>query len=158
MVRLRRVGCLAISALVLSPVTRSRTAEPYVYPAKGQSQEQTSKHKYECASWAKERWRFDPMEQPAPTSPPPRERGGAARGAARGATLGEVGGAIAGDAGEGAAIGAATGGLFGHMRRRASRREREEWANRQASEYKAQRGNYEKAWPTCLRGRGYTVS
>ena len=44
--------------------------ELVIYPAKGQSQEQMDKDKYECYSWAKQQSGFDPMQQPKATEPP----------------------------------------------------------------------------------------
>ena len=43
----------------------------YVFPAKGQSQEQTERDKYECYQWAKRQTGFDPMQAPRATSAPP---------------------------------------------------------------------------------------
>jgi hypothetical protein len=42
-----------------------------IYPAKGQSQEQTEKDKFERYTWAKQQTGFDPMETPTATAPPP---------------------------------------------------------------------------------------
>lgn len=137
----------------------------YVYPAKGQSDEQTEQDKFQCYSWAKQNTGFDPMQQPtASSAPPPQEapQGGVGRGAVRGAGVGLVGGAIAGDAGKGAAIGAVTGGLIGGMRRRdqQSRQEQQQqqWAEQQVAEYQAKRNNYNRAYKACLEGRGYSVN
>ncbi len=41
-----------------------------IYPAQGQTQEQTEKDKYECYAWAKQQSGFDPMQQPVTTTPP----------------------------------------------------------------------------------------
>ena len=100
--------------------------EMIIYPAKGQSQEQMDKDKFECYNWAKKQTNFDPMEVPKATEPPPEkeaQKGGVARGGARGALVGVTAGAIAGDAGKGAAIGAASGALIGGMRRRDQKRQ-----------------------------------
>jgi hypothetical protein len=42
-----------------------------VFPAKGQSQEQMEKDKFECYGWAKQQTGFDPMQSqpPAPAAP-----------------------------------------------------------------------------------------
>ena len=45
--------------------------ELVIYPAKGQSNEQTEKDKYACYSWAKGQTGFDPMVAPQATIPPP---------------------------------------------------------------------------------------
>ena len=121
-------------------------AQPIVYPAKGQSEQQTAQDKQQCYDWARNQTGFDPQwSQPGQAT-----QGGLVRGAARGAAVGAVGGAIGGDAGKGAAIGAATGGLIGGMRRRDAQRQQEQ-AHANAT------ANFERAWSACLQGRGYTV-
>jgi hypothetical protein len=139
-------------------------SDVFIYPNKGQSQKQQDKDKYECYDWAKKQTGFDPMAQPKATAPPPAQEapeGGVVRGAGRGALGGLAIGAIAGDAGKGAAIGAASGALIGGMRRRDQARreeqEQEQWANQQASNYEHQRSNYNRAFSSCMEGRGYTV-
>ncbi|MFZ0612437.1 MAG: hypothetical protein WAM73_09385, partial [Desulfobacterales bacterium] len=98
------------------------------YPAKGQSQKQMEKDKFDCYSWAKKQTGFDPMQAPAPIPAPPPQpypgsaAGGVVRGGAGGAALGATVGGIAGGwsgAGKGAAIGALTGGVFGGLRSQA---------------------------------------
>jgi hypothetical protein len=144
---------------------RSSAQEPYIYPAKGQSQAQQDKDRYECHSWAAQQTGFDPSNPQSATSNAtgsrqyqPSQRH-VLKGAARGAALGSVGGAIAGDAGKGAGAGAAMGGLAGGFRRRDERRQQ---ANAQASDTSAaasnQRTSYNRAMAACLQGRGYTVN
>lgn len=90
--------------------------EIYVFPAKGQSQQQMEKDKYACYEWAKKTKRFDPIQTPRASAPPPAQeapRGGLLRGAARGAAIGAVAGEIGNDdAGKGAKVCAATGALI----------------------------------------------
>jgi predicted lipid-binding transport protein (Tim44 family) len=148
-----RTAAFALTALLAAPVL----AEPYVYPTKGQSQDQTEQDKYACYEWAKGQTGFDPMQRPTATSAAPETKGGVVGGAAKGALVGVAAGAIAGDAGKGAAIGAASGGLIGGMRRRGSERDQQQWAQNQSSQYDAQRSNYERAWAACLDGKGYSV-
>ena len=138
--------------------------ELVIYPAKGQSQEQMDKDKYECYSWAKQQTGFDPMQQPKATEPPPQQeaqKGGAGRGAARGALVGVTAGAIAGDAGKGAAIGAASGAIVGGARKRDQQRQQQQaeqqWAEQQAATYSKNRDGYNRAYGACLEGRGYSV-
>ncbi len=138
--------------------------EPIIYPAKGQSQDQMEKDKFECYSWAKQQSGFDPMAMPQATAPPPQQdaqKGGVGRGAVRGGTVGVVAGAIAGDAKKGAAIGAASGGLIGGMRRRDQKRSQQtaqqQWEQEQANAYMQGRNSYNRAYGACLEGRGYTV-
>ena len=138
--------------------------EFFIYPNKGQSQEQIDKDKFECFQWAKQQTGFDPMAVPTASAPPPQQeapKGGVGRGALRGGAVGVAAGAIAGDAGKGAAIGAASGALIGGMRRRDQQRRQEkaqqEWAQQQANEYYQNRDAYNRAYGACLEGREYTV-
>jgi hypothetical protein len=135
-----------------------------IYPAKGQSQEQMEKDKFECYTWAKQQTGFDPMAQPKETAPPPKQeakKGGLVRGAGRGALVGVAAGAIAGNAGKGAAIGAASGGLVGGMRRQdqvaSQQKAEDQWAQEQAKNYAKKRSEYDRAYSVCLEGKGYTV-
>lgn len=130
--------------------------ELYVYPAKGQSQEQMEKDKYTCHEWAKQQTGFDPMAASSP-SPTASSSGGVVKGAARGGLLGVAVGAIAGDAGKGAAIGAASGGLIGGMRQRDQTQKQEQVNQQQSAQYNHLKNNYNRAYGSCLSGRGYTV-
>ncbi|MEW6441791.1 MAG: YMGG-like glycine zipper-containing protein [bacterium] len=161
--RVRLMAALLACVLI---VGNAAAQELFIYPSKGQSQEQTEKDKFECYNWARQQTGFDPMQPPTATTPPPQEghrsvAGGAVGGAAGGAALGAIGGAIAGDAGKGAAIGAATGGLMGGMRssraRMRDREEQEQWACQQAQQYEQKRQLYNRAYTACLEGKGYTV-
>jgi hypothetical protein len=136
----------------------------YVYPAKGQSQEQQNQDRYQCHTWAVQQSGFDPSNPQASsayaTQPQAQQpaRGQVLRGAGRGAAVGAVGGAITGDAGKGAAAGAAMGGVVGGIRRREDRRNQA--AQQQASVQSAQQSQqaaYQRAMAACLQGRGYTV-
>jgi len=183
--RRRGVGWLAV-VLVISTMTVSVSTVPnaawaqglIIYPSKGQSQQQLSRDRYECHTWAVQQTGYDPsnpqMAQsnvPAAAPPPRAEapQGGLLRGGARGAALGAVGGAIAGNAGKGAAIGAATGALFGAFRRRDQRRrqssaqqqyqQQQQQAQQQRNQAANQRRNgYNRAMTACLTGRGYSVT
>ena len=46
-------------------------AGPYIYPAKGQSQQQMEQDKFDCYNWAKKQTGFDPMNPPPSVPPPP---------------------------------------------------------------------------------------
>ena len=76
--------------------------ELIVFPAKGQSQQQMERDKFDCYSWAKQQSGFDPMQtqaptQPSPSQPPPgASPGSVVRGGAGGAALGAAVGGIAG--------------------------------------------------------------
>jgi len=159
------VYIILLSGLFFLAVNTVSAQEPFVYPQKGQSQEQMEKDKFECYNWAKGQTGFDPMAVPTATAPPPQAgapEGGVVKGAARGALVGVAVGAIAGDAGKGAAIGAASGGLFGGMRRQDQKRQQEQaeqqWAQEQAAQYNQKRNAYDRAYGACLEGRGYTVN
>jgi Glycine zipper len=162
---------LAIAALpVLLLTGSSRAQDIYAYPAKGQSQTQQDRDRYECHSWAAQQTGFDPSKSQAPASDAPAAsnqrmpaQGHVVRGAGRGAALGAVGGAITGDAGTGAAAGAAMGALAGGMRRRQQRLQQNQQQQQAASQAAAnsqqsQRTAYHRAMAACLTGRGYTVN
>src|SRR5262247_4172743 len=132
-------------------------AEVFVAPKSGQSQEAFEKDQFDCHNWAKQQTGFDPAQPPQTAAAPPPQQGGAVRGAARGAAVGAVGGAIGGDAGKGAAVGAGVGGTATVMRNNRANRDAAA-ANQQAqAQQQAAYGNYEKAYATCLSGRGYSV-
>ena len=140
-------------------LTGTLQAESFIYPSKGQSQEQENKDKYACHEWATKQTGVDPT-QPAQTYQPAYtsySRGGLFRGGARGAALGAVGGAIGGDAGKGAAIGAAVGALGGLFRRREEIMNQYAQQEREAAAHRNALQAYDRAYDTCLQGRGYTV-
>jgi YmgG-like glycine-zipper protein len=162
-------GALAMATLLVLLLTGSPLAQDiYAYPAKGQSQTQQDRDRYECHSWAVKQTGFDPSRAqgvasgtgPASNQPPAQAH--VVKGAARGAALGVVGGAIAGNAGKGAAAGAAMGGLAGGMRRRDQKiqQNQQQQVNAQAAanSQQNQRNAYHRAMAACLTGRGYTVN
>jgi hypothetical protein len=139
----RRVMVVLVASAALAHVSsRQVAAQAYVYPAKGQSQQQQDIDTAECNRWA---------QSQAPTGPSGPDRGGRVAGtvggAARGAALGAAVGAIAGNAGKGAAAGAVVGGVGG--RGAAVNRERD----RQA----AANDSYTRAFGACMEARGYSV-
>jgi hypothetical protein len=152
-----------------------QTNDIFMYPARGQSQTQQDRDRYECHSWAARQTGYDPsrptttsMPAPPPTTAYQPSQRHIARGAGRGAALGAVGGAITGDAGKGAAAGAAMGGLAGGFRRRDEMRQhqaqqqyaQQQYMQQHASAQSAQQGlraAYNRAMAACLQGRGYTV-
>jgi hypothetical protein len=126
-----------------------------VYPAKGQSNEQLSKDRYECHIWAVQQSGFDPSNaQASQASPQPKQRGEVVRGGARGAAAGAAIGAIAGDAGKGAAIGATAGGLKRGFQQRDNNRN----AQNQPAAPAPGQDAYNRALGACLSGRGYSVN
>ena len=114
----------------------------FVYPNKGQSQDQQDLDTAQCQRWA---------SQQAPPSQAPTGAGthgrGVAGGAAKGAAVGAAGGAIGGNAGKGAAIGATVGGVAGRRR-----------SVQQQQAVQAQAGNdWARAFAACMESRGYSV-
>jgi len=154
----RKLFALTLLGVVSLPALA--TAQVFIYPARGQSPQQEQFDKGQCYTWAVQESGFDPANpQVAASGPPPSPgmpQGGLLRGGAGGAALGAVGGAIGGNAGEGAAIGAAVGGLFGLMRR--ARWAEEQQQQQQQASMGMGRANYNRAFSTCMTGRGYTVS
>jgi len=163
MTEFRKVVALTLLAVLLSPTLGS--AQVFIYPARGQSAQQEEFDKGQCYTWAVQQSGFDPANPQVASAPPPMPgapQGGLLRGGMGGAALGAVGGAIGGNAGEGAAIGAAVGGLFGLMRRARWREEQQQQQQNYMSQQQAAMGqgrtNYNRAFSTCMTGRGYTVS
>ena len=124
--------------------------EVYIYPQKGQSQEQQDKDQYECYQWAKQNTGVDPV-QGTPQASSSSGDGTVARGTVRGALGGLVIGNIAGGSGsKGAAAGAVLGGTGSAIRKS----QRQSGQQQQAANSQA---NYNRAYGACLEGRGYTV-
>ena len=137
----------------------------FIFPSKGQSNDQMNKDKAECATWATGQSGFDPMAAPTATSPPPKTeapKGGAVRGGLRGAAVGAAVGSITGEAGKGAAMGAAAGGLLGGMRRRDQEQQEEhakrQWEEEQRANYEKNRDSFNRAYKLCLEAKGYAVT
>jgi hypothetical protein len=138
--------------------------ELIVFPAKGQSDSQMEKDKYDCYLWAKKETGFDPMAIPTASQPPPKSKktkASAGRGMVGGALLGAAVGSLTGDAAKGAAIGAGGGAVVGGARKAETEKENQQanqqWAAEQNAEYMQKRGNYNRAFSACLEGKGYTV-
>ena len=153
------------TSLMMLLASTTMAAGVIVYPAGGQSAEQQQADEGACMSWAKERTGFDPTAPMQTTSPPPSQQEpttSAGKGALRGALGGLAIGAIAGDAGKGAAIGAASGALIGGVRRHdqveRSYDQQDDWEDEQAARYQESQNEFNRAYATCLQGRGYTVN
>ena len=177
MTKRRKQLWLLLSVAMVLPFPLPAGAQPYVYPARGQSPQQEESDKGQCYGWAVQQSGFNPANPQVAAPPPPPSyypqpqapQGGLFRGAFGGAALGAVGGAIGGDAGKGAAIGAGVGGLFGMMRRHRYMEEQQQmqqqqWQQQQSYMSQEQaalahgRGNYERAFSACMTARGYTVN
>jgi hypothetical protein len=138
----------------------SKTAGLFVYPAKGQSQQQQKKDEYECYVWAIEQSGIDPLNTPKTQAAPAQTgpTGGAVKGAAKGAVAGAAIGAIAGDAGKGAAIGAAAGGMGGLAKGKQGQAQQNQQAQANAAATDAQKKEtFLKAFSVCIEGKGYTI-
>ena len=61
---LRFIIPFCLMVLVAGPVPAQ---DLIVFPAKGQSQEQTERDKFDCYQWAKQQTGFDPMKTPQAT-------------------------------------------------------------------------------------------
>lgn len=138
----------------------------FVYPANGQSAEQTDRDRYECHVWAVEQTGVDPSRADAsayervivqPANPP---GAGTVAGAIGGAILGSI---IAGprNAGAGLIIGGATGAVVGSASdasAEAQARQTQAQINQSAATGRARADSYRRAIGACLQGRGYTVT
>lgn len=138
----------------------SQACKLYVFPSKGQSQQQQKKDEFECYKWAMEQSGVDPLNLPKVEAAPAQTgpTGGAVKGAAKGAAAGAAIGAIAGDAGKGAAIGAAAGGMggLGRGRQAQAQQNQKSQANAAAAEQEI-KNSFVKAFSVCIEGKGYTV-
>src|ERR1700727_2177165 len=177
--RLARAAAGAIPVVLLGPLSACVPPPPrtyavpapppqkvFVYPANGQSAEQTDRDRYECHVWAVQQTGVDPSRSDAnpyarvivqPANPPGT---GTAVGAISGAILGSI---IAGprNAGAGLVLGGATGAIIGSAsdaQAQAQARQTQAQINQSAAAGRAQADSYRRAIGACLQGRGYTVS
>jgi hypothetical protein len=134
--------------VVAGGTTGHAQQQTFIYPAQGQTQAQQSNDEVQCYSWARQQTGYDPSTQ-APSGSSA-QTGGAVRGAAGGALGGVVVGAIAGNVGKGAAIGAGVGALGGGLKQRNAN-------NQQANVQQQAIDEYNRAFQTCMTGRGYTI-
>lgn len=132
----------------------------YVYPAKGQSTQQTEDDEEACYKWAVQQSGYDPLN---PTTAVPAQvdsgpDGAAVRGSAGGALVGLAIGSISGHAGEGAAYGAIGGALAGRRRGNQEKQQQQQANNQAAAQANSEMvGSFKKAYSVCLEGKGYTV-
>ncbi len=157
--KLKHSASLFLSLAAALFMANVASAEPFVYPAKGQSAEQQGQDKYECYLWARDQTGVDParsVQAAAPTSSP--QRGGALRGAVIGAGVGTIGAAIGdNDKSDAARTGAAAGAVVGGLAQRRRNRAAQASAQQAQSNQQAQLGQYDRAFSVCMEGRGYTV-
>ena len=161
---------LLLSACVTPPPRVVSVPAPppmrvFVYPAHGQSPEQTERDRYECHTWAVQQTGVDPSRQGAyqqvivqPSGPAPGS--GAVGGAVAGAIIGSI---IAGPwhSGAGALVGGATGAIVGSAAEANAQKQAQmtqQQIYQSAAEGRAQADAYRRAIGACLSGRGYTVT
>ena len=156
---------LIVVSCMMMLTSTAMAAGVIVYPSKGQSADQQKADEGACLSWASDQTGFDPTAPMKATSaPPPTQEPttNAAKGALRGALGGLAIGAITGNAGKGAAIGAGTGALVGGVRHQNQVQDNYEdqdaWAQEQAQQYQQSQNDFNRAYATCLQGRGYAVN
>jgi hypothetical protein len=137
-----------------------------VYPARGQTPDQTARDRYDCHIWAVQQSGYDPSRPGMPpgdrvvvqpASPP---GAGTAVGAIAGAILGA---AIAGprDAGAGLVLGGITGGALGaasDANAQAAANAEQARLDRNAAGAAQAASNYRRAISACLDARGYTIA
>lgn len=162
---------LLVAACVTPPPRTYAVPPPppqriFVYPAAGQSPEQTERDRYECHIWAVQQTGVDPSRADAsayervvvqPANPP---GAGAVAGAIGGAIIGSILGGP-GNAGAGLIIGGATGAVVGSAsdaHAQAQARQTQHEINESASAGRARADSYRRAIGACLQGRGYTVT
>ncbi len=138
----------------------------FVYPANGQSPEQTERDRYECHVWAVQQTGVDPSRSNAsayervivqPANPP---GSGTAAGVIGGAIIGAIIGGPR-NAGAGAIIGGATGGIIGSTsdaNAQAQVQQTQTQYNQSAATGRARADSYRRAISACLQGRGYSIS
>jgi hypothetical protein len=163
-------AAILLAACVTPPPRTVVVASPppqrvFVYPANGQTPEQTERDRYECHVWAVEQTGVDPSRANAgyervvvqPANPP---GASTAAGAIGGAIIGSI---IAGpyNAGAGALVGGATGAIVGSAADASAQQQAQhtqQQLNQSAAAGRARADSYRRAIGACLQGRGYTVS
>lgn len=144
-------------------------ADIYVYPSKGQSDQQLDRDRYECHGWAYKQTGYDPTQpnlaphQQVQVVPMPPDHRGAVNGAIAGAVIGAT---VSGphDAAQGAMVGAVAGAMAGAASDVARSREAAGNASHRTAAEQAEQArlekqayDYRRAISACLEGRGYTV-
>lgn len=168
------VAAIASSAwadTISSTDARTRASDPrelYVYPAKGQSQEQLDRDRYDCHLWAVRQTGFDPSvaQSSGSQSRERSSREATSRGpeTAENVMRGAVAGAIIGSAvssprerSEGAIVGATAGAVIGAAASQVGTATVVERERRVATSTDPRASGYTRALSACLEGRGYTV-
>ena len=126
----------------------------FVYPSKGQSDEQMMRDKEQCHEWSVNQTGVDPEKV---ASAPPSSSSSGAGSALGGAGMGAVRGAVSGEAGAGAVEGFGIGRLVHAIRARRQMEQQQQAAAQEQEQKQAQLQKYDRAFNACLTGRGYTV-
>src|ERR1700733_5349381 len=164
-------AAIMLAACVTPPPRTVRVATPppqrvIVYPAQGQSPEQTDRDRYECHVWAVQQTGVDPSRADAsayervvvqPATPP---GSNAVGGAIAGAIIGTIIGGPR-NAGAGLILGGATGAIVGSAadaNAQQQARQTQQQFNESAAEGRSRADAYRRAIGACLQGRGYTVT
>jgi hypothetical protein len=147
------------------------SSEIFVYAARGQTDKQLDRDRYECHNWAVRQSQYNPSDPrlaphqqvqvvAVPSQPP-------GQGAIAGAVAGAMIGAAIGhphDAAEGAVVGAIAGGAIGAASESARKQQTARVNGRVSADAQAERArlekqasDYKRAISACLEGRGYTV-
>jgi len=159
----QRIQLVILALFAVFLASSALAQDLIIYPAKGQSQDQMEKDKFECYTWAKQQTGFDPMQVPTASAPPPQQKAGQG-GALKGAAAGAGAGALIkrkGSRSKGAATGALVGGVLGGARQSRQNSQdqqaRQQWEQQQANEYAKKRNTYNRAYSGCMEGKGYMV-
>lgn len=150
---------LAVSFLLPQLAAAQQIQPIFVYPEKGQSQDQLELDKSQCEMWTFEQIGF-PAGYVAGGDPGKGKTSkNAAIGTVAGAGIGAAAGAIGGSPGKGAAAGAAAGLIGGLIiGSKKKKKAREQAAQEQAAVDAQYNDNYKRAMTVCLTARGYEVS
>ncbi len=169
----RSLAILSLAAAVLLSLP-AVAQDLFVYPAKGQSNEQLATDRYECHRWAVQESGFDPTDfgaEPPRVVKVPVPENKATGATSKGAAAGAIAGAVLGhgdDKLKNAVIGAVVGSIAGaaveqsgQLEAEGQAREEAQRQSQQIADSKAekalQRSSYRRAISACLEGRGYTV-
>jgi hypothetical protein len=156
---------LALSALALAAgalhaqSTGHGPTGQMLYPAKGQSQQQAERDRFECHEWARQQSGFDPTAmqaapQQAAAKPRNQVMGGLAVGAAGGAAIAEIADK---DTGKGAAVGLLGSGLRQQLQQQKQLTTQQQQALQQQAAVAQKRGAYDRGFAACMEARGYVV-
>jgi hypothetical protein len=182
------LAALALASVALHAQSNGRgPAGQLLYPAKGQSAQQTDRDRYECHDWARQQSGFDPSQPTAAAMPPTgaalpasaaptsmsaqstkSATGSIVAGAAGGAAIAEL---TEQDTGKGAAVGVLGAGLRQQMKQsqqaaaKQQQQQQQSVAQQQAMQQAmqqqaalaSQRAVYDRGFAACMEARGYVV-